>query len=185
MKKTSVFVLLLMVLSMTVGWHIGSTYTCKESITVDYDTVFKDSLVHDTMWLTGDKVRIPVETLVHDTVSDSVFILVDKVTKFYHDSLYDAWVSGIEPSLDSIRVYNKTITRTITKERRVPVAYTPKEKVRLQGFVGGYKSVLGAKGYGFNGGVELTTPFRLNVRAGYEYNDKCNYPYIGLEYIIR
>lgn len=49
----------------------------------------------------------------HDTVAVEVPI----ESKHYHAPEYDAWVSGFEPSLDSIKVYRETqyITETITK----------------------------------------------------------------------
>ena len=52
-----------------------------------------------------------------NSVKDSVAVVVPITTKHYRAMEYDAWVSGYEPSLDSIKVYQKTevITATITK----------------------------------------------------------------------
>lgn len=36
--------------------------------------------------------------------------------KFYRGSQYEAWVSGYNPSLDSLKVFNNTITNTINNE---------------------------------------------------------------------
>ena len=54
---------------------------------------------------------------VSNSVTDSVAVVVPITTKHYRAMEYDAWVSGYEPSLDSIKVYQKTevITATITK----------------------------------------------------------------------
>ena len=38
----------------------------------------------------------------------------------YKDTSYRAVVSGVQPRLDSIEVYSKTITETITKTIQVP-----------------------------------------------------------------
>ncbi len=54
---------------------------------------------------------------VGSTVHDSVELPV--VQKVYHkDSSYTAWVSGYEPRLDSIAIYNKTETITIFKHKK-------------------------------------------------------------------
>ena len=51
------------------------------------------------------------------TVHDSVAVAVPITSKHYCGKNYDAYVSGFEPSLDSIFVYNETqlITETITR----------------------------------------------------------------------
>jgi len=60
--------------------------------------------------------------------SDSVSVVLPVTQKHYKDSAYDAWVSGYMPRLDSIRVYQRTITNTIRrKQQRLSV-----------GVVGGY-----------------------------------------------
>jgi hypothetical protein len=46
---------------------------------------------------------------------DSVLVEVPITSKHYGCKDYDAWVSGYEPSLDSIKVYQKTEVVTITK----------------------------------------------------------------------
>lgn len=46
--------------------------------------------------------------------------ITPKTQKYYRDSIYEAWVSGYKPNLDSINIYNQTkfvtITNTTTKE---------------------------------------------------------------------
>lgn len=64
-----------------------------------------------------DSVRIPV--YLHDTT----YIEVPITQKYYHeDSLFDAWVSGFLPQLDSINVYQKTTTIEVTKYVQQPPA---------------------------------------------------------------
>jgi len=75
-----------------------------------------------------EKVRteyqwLPIAKIVHDTVGftqfvkDSALVEVPITSKHYHGSEYDAWVSGYQPSLDSIKVYQRTeyVTETITR----------------------------------------------------------------------
>jgi len=97
-------------------------------------------------WLT----RVVTENVAHgkDSVNsasfsakipqDSVLVEVPITSKHYQAPEYDAWVSGYEPSLDSIKVYRETqyITETVTKSKP-PNRFT----VGLQGGYGyGFKS---------------------------------------------
>lgn len=81
------------------------------------------------------KVANTTDTL---TLRDSVLVEVPIESKHYHANEYDAWVSGYEPSLDSIKVYQRTeyITETITRHKP-PNRFT----VGIQGGYGyGFKS---------------------------------------------
>lgn len=65
-------------------------------------------------WLT----RVTTDTVTRWSVQhDSVLVEVPITSKHYNAPEYDAWVSGFEPSLDSIKVYKETqyITETITR----------------------------------------------------------------------
>lgn len=99
---------------------------------VERDTV----LVHDTVFdykpAPVDSARVRYVTrflpvVKNDTINhfveaskmiyDTVEVQVPITSKHYGSKDYDAWVSGYEPSLDSIKVYKETqyITETITK----------------------------------------------------------------------
>lgn len=56
------------------------------------------------------------------TVSDTVYLVLDREQRHYRGDGYDAWVSGYRPQLDSVWVYPET--RYITKE----VAVSEKRK---------------------------------------------------------
>ena len=60
--------------------------------------------------------------------SDTVWATVPRTQKRYEDSTYTAWVSGYEPRLDSIEVYQKTVTitkrETVSKRNRFNVGLT-------------------------------------------------------------
>ena len=93
------------------------------------------------------------------TITDSLLIY-DTVTKIielpreylvYKDSTYRAVVSGVQPRLDTMEVYPKTITNTVTK-------YVMKTKKTRWG--------LGVQaGYGYNG--SKWSPY---LGAGVQYN---------------
>lgn len=63
-----------------------------------HDTVYMEREL-DSLYAQGDSMLIPIEQ------------------KHYIDSVYEVWVSGFQPSLDSIRIYRQAImtTRTITR----------------------------------------------------------------------
>lgn len=65
--------------------------------------------VVDTMW-------VPVT--VHER--DTVWAQLPREAKVYEDSTYRAVVSGFRPSLDTISVFRRTETITVTNNIRVP-----------------------------------------------------------------
>jgi hypothetical protein len=79
-----------------------------DSARVRYVTSFLPVVKNDTI-----NHFVEVSKMIHDTVEVQVPI----TSKHYGSKDYDAWVSGYEPSLDSIKVYKETqyITETITK----------------------------------------------------------------------
>lgn len=83
-----------------------------DSATVRYITRYLPVVKHDTVSM--------VELI---TLHDSVAVEVPITSKHYQSNEYDAWVSGFEPSLDSIFVYREkeiiteTITRTVKEDK--------------------------------------------------------------------
>jgi len=82
--------------------------TPKDSVRLKYVTRWLPRAVHDTI-----DHFVEASKMMHDTVAVQVPI----TSKHYGSKDYDAWVSGFEPSLDSIKVYKETqvITETITR----------------------------------------------------------------------
>lgn len=66
-----------------------------------------------------DTLRIPVP--VHDTLRqrDTLWMELPREQKAYRDSSYEAWVSGVQPALDSIWIYAPVQIITVTE--KVPV----------------------------------------------------------------
>ena len=83
-----------------------------------------------------EKISVDSASFPAKIPHDSVLVEVPIESKHYHGKEYDAWVSGYMPSLDSIKVYQKTeyITETVTKSK-------PPNRFSV-GLQGGY-------GYGF------------------------------------
>lgn len=155
---------------------------------VKTDTVTIHDTVPDIAPVPKDSVRtrwitrwLPAK---HDTITqwktltkhDSVAVQVPITSKHYGNETYDAWVSGFEPNLDSIRVYQKTqyITTTITKIK-------PPDKWDLN-VVGGIDYNTASQKYTpYAGGEFMYKPNRLQigVQGGVVKNDKVE-PYIGV-----
>jgi len=136
------------VLGLLTGFFTGKAIYDRpviESVTRDtvtrIDTVFQyfpqpvevEKVRTEYKWLT----RVTTDTVTDYTVlHDSVLVEVPIESRHYNSPEYDAWVSGYQPSLDSIRVYQKEnyITERVTVSK-------PPNRFTL-GLQGGY-------GYGF------------------------------------
>ena len=122
MKK--LICVLVAVLAVSIAANVWQCSSQPEpSVVVERDTVWKDSIIREpvaaeTIW-TGrvEYIMIPAKPsdAVRDTVHDSIMVEVPIVQKRYDDSLYTAWVSGFEPHLDSVRLRQTTIIKTVTK----------------------------------------------------------------------
>ena len=152
----------------------------EESVTRDTVTLW-DTIPHwypkpveviktktDYRWLT----RVENTT---DTMHDSVLVAVPITSKHYGGDQYDAWVSGYEPSLDSIKVYQRTeyITERVTLSK-------PPNKWELD-IIGGINYNFNKKKYTPHAGGELIyKPNRLQVgiRGEVVKADKVE-PYVG------
>lgn len=76
-----------------------------------------------------DSVLVPVTDTL--TIRDTLWMQLPREQAHYGDSLYDAWVSGYRPALDSLKIYRTTIERDITHT----IQTKPKWSV---GVTGGY-----------------------------------------------
>lgn len=121
MKKALYFLLAAICLSVALNiWQCSRQP--EESTVVEHDTVWKDTTIYTTQPAetvqTGRVVYIKVPVPGdRDTITlhDSIEVPVPIVQKRYDDSLYTAWVSGFEPNLDSIRLYQPEIITIVTK----------------------------------------------------------------------
>ena len=131
-------------------------------------------------WLTRVVTEnVGAEKIPQDSVSfsarDSVLVEVPITSKHYGGDQYDAWVSGYEPSLDSIKVYQRTeyITERVTLSK-------PPNRWELD-IVGGIDYNIKQQRFTPHAGGELIyKPNRLQVgvRGGVIKADKVE-PYIG------
>lgn len=130
--------------------------TPKDSATIRYITRFLPMVKHDTVSRVDDHF-IGANNMDHFAgVSKMIAVEVPITSKHYGSKDYDAWVSGYEPSLDSIKVYREKeiITETVTKTNT-------KRKPWGLGFTVGY-------GYDFSS--KTAAPF---VGVGLSYDIIC------------
>lgn len=102
-------------------------------VEIERETKIKTTLKVDTLLISAPIIaffRITTDTIhVGDTV-------VQREQAVYEDSLYRAWVSGYRPRLDSIEVYPRTVTHTITND--IYHSIIPKRKRWGLGLQAGY-----------------------------------------------
>lgn len=124
MKKAFLILALLVIASVAVNVWLAVRPGPVPTVTVERDTVWRDSIIREPVPAetinTGRVVYVRIPTAkpsgsVRDTIHDSIEVPVPIVQKRYEDSLYTAWVSGFEPTLDSINLRLPTITETVTK----------------------------------------------------------------------
>ena len=97
--------------SYKIGHHFGykdgySAYHPSDTVWRT-DTHYVDKPIEVVKW--KDK-KVPVYIAVHDTtkINDTTYVVLPREFKVYQDSTYTAQVSGVDPSLDWINVYQKT-----------------------------------------------------------------------------
>lgn len=125
MNKTAAFLLILagIVLGAGVTHCIHSQLSI---LTTDTTSVIVRDTIHYRVPVAYDSVVTQYKTKyvkIQQTITDSVIVYAgDSIPvelpvtqKVYRDSLYEAWISGYEPQLDSINVFSRTITNTINK----------------------------------------------------------------------
>lgn len=98
------------------------------------DTVFHEKPVEKIKW--RDKlVYVPVTDSVLIEKHDTTYIALQFEKKEYADSTYRAVVSGFQPSLDWIEVYQKTayITNTVVERRHWGASVTAGPAVVFNG----------------------------------------------------
>lgn len=124
--KYALIVIGLLAASLVSGWLMSKAerYFCRDcdaarsDTIVLVDTVFidrpivKDSVIVKTV---ARYLKVHDTLIVSKTIVDSVFVEVPITRKVYGDSLYTAWVSGYEPRLDSIEIYQRSV---IIKEKK-------------------------------------------------------------------
>ncbi len=120
--KTTLYLIAILAL-LTTSFYFGYQYKGDRVIThTDTLTITKI----DTIRITQvkyikehiiDTIKVPIiSNSIHtDTIriNDTLYIQLPISQRLYKGADYTAWVSGYRPKLDSIEVYQKTVTNTI------------------------------------------------------------------------
>ena len=129
----------------------------------------------------GNNVSNSVSS-VSNSVTDSVAVVVPITSKHYSCKDYDAWVSGYEANLDSIKVYQRTeyITERVTISK-------PPNKWELDAMAGIDYDVTSQHYSPYAGGELLYKPNRLQVgiRGGVVKGSSKAEPFAGAVVKIR
>ena len=160
-RYEKVMTILCVILLILIGILIGQKH--RQKLPVEPPEIKVDSLfIRDTNSFTEPQKEpspdvlikeIPVPVYVADSsaidsllnecarlerISDSLQLVLLRVQRHYSDSTFDAWVSGIDPRLDSIKTYQTNIV--ITKE--IPVIKKTRWGLGVQAGVGAGKGGL-------------------------------------------
>ncbi|WP_294590839.1 DUF6808 domain-containing protein [uncultured Bacteroides sp.] len=136
MKSLSWILVVLLVIAFVAAWFRPNDPLPAE---VRIETKIQTVVKVDTVLISA-----PMAVFFQFT-SDTIHIgdtVVQREQAYYEDSLYRAWVSGYRPRLDSIEIYPRTVTHTITND----IYHTIKVKDKRRWGLG-----LQA-GYGYPGG---------------------------------
>lgn len=80
--------------------------------------IAKDSIVTRYKWVNVERVKdTTIVNEVSEVVFDTIQVRLPIESKHYTSQNYDAWVSGYEPSLDSIKVYSREVVAKPKKSR--------------------------------------------------------------------
>lgn len=85
------------------------------------DTIRVEKPVPQVVYIDREKsVYLPVHDTALVVIRDTAYIAVEREIKTYSGEDYRAQISGVQPELDYIEVYPKTITITPAPEKRKP-----------------------------------------------------------------
>lgn len=119
-------IILYSVLLYNWGYNVGQNKAAKS---IKTDTVTVTKTTYDTVKIDNPipvdnfKIKTVVDTFINykvDTFNKVVEVEIPIEQKVYkQDSLYTAYVSGYRPQLDSIDIYRRTVTNTVTVNNKI------------------------------------------------------------------
>lgn len=161
------------------GFDDGVESVVRDTTTI-IDTMIIEKPIEVVKW--KDKERL-VYVPVHDTttIHDSTYIVLPRENKLYKAEEYECQVSGIDPLLDWIKVYQKTETITQYVPTLPEVTVTPAVKLYAtpagvdaaamlrvtKWWEGGWRFD-GGVGYGYHFGPELSHGWYVEIGFGFD-----------------
>jgi len=138
MKNIFIVLFILLLASIGLNWYLLTRPEQEPDVKIEkvikYDTIKVDNpvLLSKTVIKTKLDTLVMKEVIPGDTVRVAVEIPYEQKL-FQEDSLYRAYVSGVDPNLDSIRIFYKTVEIKEIREHYIkdskrlgigPVVYT-------------------------------------------------------------
>lgn len=148
MKKLPWILVILLVIACVATWFRPHEPLPAEIRT---ETKVKTVVKVDTLLISP-----PMAPLLVFQLTDTIRIgdtIVHREQAYYEDSLYRAWVSGYRPRLDSLQIFPRTVTNTVTND----IYHTIKVKDKRRWGLG-----LQA-GYGYPGGLFVGVGVTYNI----------------------
>lgn len=125
MDKKCITIVVLVLLIAVLGNLLFTKRGNKELVVPHIDTIpFYMPVLKDSVVLRYETVKLPIsdrDTIYErDTIfqTDSVYVTIPITQKIYQDSLYTAFVSGYNPRLDSIRIYERKVIPATSKPKK-------------------------------------------------------------------
>ncbi len=125
MQLAILFILVVLVLKLFSGSR--EEIQIKETITTHTDT----------LWL-RDTIEIEKPIYISKTIIDSILVSVQKIDtvfitlpreqKYYKDAEYEAWISGFQPELDSLKLYTEETLITNQYHHQTQVIQKQRQK---------------------------------------------------------
>ena len=122
-------------------WFRGHTQTADDKVACDtivyHDTIFVDRPVARDSIITKMKyVHLPVQYIhTTDTIHDTTIVEIPITQKRYETEDYRAYVSGYNPSLDSLYIYrHNSVIEKPTKSKRWSVGISAGYGITPKGF---------------------------------------------------
>lgn len=119
--KTCSIAIVLLLVGMVIGWlcrpvNDDDTILVQRDTTVVRDTIVIEKPSEVRKEYVAEKILVPVRDTVW--LHDTLFVQLPMQKKFYREEDYYAEVSGYNPSLDYLEIYNKTVYVTKTEREK-------------------------------------------------------------------
>lgn len=111
MKKLPWILVVCLMLACVVVWFRPHKPLRAE---IKTETKIKTVVKVDTLFISP-----PIAPLLTIRLTDTMHIgdtVVNREQAYYEDSLYQAWVSGYRPRLDSLQIFPRIVTNTVTND---------------------------------------------------------------------
>ena len=113
--KHLIYIFIIIILILTIfniynNYSNNVIYITKTDTIVKIDTIIKENPVPIEVKSKPDTIYLP-------SINDSV--IVDRETHLYKDSTYECQISGIEPSLDYLKVFPRETTIYVEKVQEI------------------------------------------------------------------